>query len=228
MPASPFDFEKGVTQGRLEPLNGPAFDGSFVFTFGYDGTVPRYEDIGLNDYIQVKQSLTLTNVAVVRAHISIDNPQSLPNTQNISKDFQLIGETMASPGNKIVKAVGVSQKDLGQFVTVAGCTHGGNNTTFRMVGLADSLTAYVDKTVVTEGPRSTITATQLGLRWKLSLLVDISGTPTEQSRVIQSYNEDSFYRNDLSMNVSKLSGTHTVYLRLTLIQQQPNDIYAMS
>jgi hypothetical protein len=212
----------------MAPVNGPAFDGSYVFTLGYDGLVPRFENIGLNDYIQVKQTLTLTNIALVKIHSRIVQPQSLPNTTDISANFQLIGETLTSPGNRIVKQAGVTQADIGQFVTISGCTNGGNNTTVRIVGIADSVTAYVDKVLVTEGPRSTITATQLGLRWKLSLLVDISGTPTEMARVVQSYDEQGFYRNDLSMNVSKMTGSHTIYFRLTLIQQQPNDIYPMS
>lgn len=228
MPKSPFDFDTGITQGRMAPVGGSTFNGGYVFTLGYDGLVPRFENIGIGDYIQVKQTLTLTNIALVRVHSRIVQPQSLPNTTNISSNFQMIGETLTSPGNRIVKETGVTQADIGQFVTIAGSTHGGNNTTVRIVGIADSVTAYVDKVLITEGPRSTITATQLGLRWKLSLLVDVSGTPTELARVIQSYDERGFYRNDLSMNVSKMTGSHVIYFRLTLIQQQPNDIYAMS
>lgn len=228
MPKSPFDFDTGITQGRMAPVTGPTFDGSYVFTLGYDGLVPRFENIGIGDYIQVKQTLTLTNIGLVRVHSRIVQPQSLPNTTDISSNFQMIGETLTSPGNRIVKEQGVTQADVGQFVTISGSSHGGNNTTVRIVGLADPVTAYVDKVLITEGPRSTITATQLGLRWKLSLLVDISGTPTEMSRVIQSYDEQGFYRNDLSMNVSKMTGSHIIYFRLTLIQQQPNDIYPMS
>lgn len=228
MPKSPFDFDTGITQGRMEPVNGPAFDGNFVFTLGYDGLVPRFENIGINDYIQVKQTINLTNISLVKIHSRIVQPQSLPNITDISSNFQLIGETLTSPGNRIVKQAGVTQADIGQAVLVSGATHGANNTTLRIVGIADSVTAYVDKAVVTEGPRSTITATQLGLRWKLSLLVDVSGTPTERARVIQSYNEQGFYRNDLSMNVSKMSGSHIIYFRLTLIQQTATDIYSMS
>lgn len=227
MPRSPFDFDFGITQCRITPLNGPAFDGKYVFTLGYDGLVPRFENVGLNDYIQVKQSLTLTNVALVKSHVRIVQPQTLPNTTDISKNFQLIGESAGSPGNRIVKEKGFTQEDLGQFVTVSGAINGGNNTTLRIVGLADPITAYVDKTLVTEGPNTSITAAQLGLRWKLSMLIDVSGTPTEMSRVIQSNQEQGFYRTDLSMNVSKLTGTHTVYFRLTLIAQQPNDIYPL-
>lgn len=228
MPKSPFDFDTGITQGRMAPVNGPTSSGKYVFTLGYDGLVPRFENIGLNDYIQVKQTLTLTDIALVRIHSRIVQPQSLPNTTDISTNFQMIGETLTSPGNRIVKQAGVTQFDIGQFITVSGSTHGGNNTTMRIVGIADPVTAYVDKVLTTEGPRSTITATQLGLRWKLSLLVDVSGTPTELARVIQSYDERGFYRNDLSMNVSKMTGSHIIYFRLTLIQQLPNDIYPMS
>jgi hypothetical protein len=228
MPASPFDFEHGITQCRITPLKGAPFAGKFAFTLGYDGPVPRYEDIGLNDYIQVQQTLDVTNLALIRAHVRITQPQTMPNLTDISKNFQLIGETSLSPGNKIVKEAGVSQTDIGQFITVTGATNGANNTTLRMVGIRDSVTAYVDKTVVTEGPRSTIVATQLGLRWKVSLLIDVSGTPTEFARVVQSYNEAGFYRDDLSVNVSKMTGSHVIYFRLTLIQQTINNIYSMS
>lgn len=227
MPRSPFDFDFGITQCRIEPLNGPAFDGNFVFTLGYDGLVPRFENVGLNDYIQIKQAITLTNVALIKSHIRIVQPQTLPNNTDISKNFQLIGESGGSPGNRIVKEKGFTTDDLGQLVTVTGATHGGNNTTMRIVGLADPVTAYVDKTLTTEGPKAAITATQIGLRWKVSMLIDVSGTPTELARVVQSNNEQGFYRKDLSMNVSKLTGSHTVYFRLTLIQQQPNDIYPL-
>lgn len=224
---NPLNFERSVTQWRVKPKTASAFDGNFVFTLGYDGTAPNIEDIAIGDYIQVAQPLTMTGVGTVRARIRIKQPQTMPDRRDISKDFQLVAESGGSPGNIIIVPAGVSELDVGRTVTVAGCTNGGNNGVLKIVGIIDPISAYVNKTLVTEGPRNgTITAIEDGARWKLSLLVDNSGL-VERARIVQDSKESGFYRSDLTINVSKLTGVHNIYFRMTLVNHNSSNIYAM-
>jgi hypothetical protein len=213
VPRSSFDFDRGITQWRMEPINGSTRAGLWAFTLGYDGDVPRYEDIAYGDYFQTSQSLDLTSVALIRCHVNIKQPRGLPSYEDVSKNFQLISESVDSPGNRVVIDRGVADVDVNKSLVITGCTNSQNNTTTKIVGVADSLTAYVDQTLVTEGPRSTISAILKGARWKFSLLID----NVEYARCIQSDRESGFYRDDLILHCSKLTGTHTVSFRSTLI-----------
>lgn len=225
---NPFNFEKSVTQWRTQPKLSSAFDGSYVFALGYDGEAPNIEELQIGDYVQVAQAVTVTGVGVVRAKIRIKQPRSMPDQRDVSTDFQLIEEDVLSPGNKIVIPAGISELDVGRYVTVTGCTNAGNNETFKIVGIQDSITAFVDKTTITEGPRNgTIVATEAGARWKLSLLVDDGMTQIERARVIQDPDESGFYRTDLTLNVSKMSGVQNIYFRMTLVEHDPGNFYAM-
>lgn len=228
MGKTPLDFERGITQWRIKPLNGPTYDGSYVWVLGYDGINTRIEDLAYNDYIQIAQPVLLTSVEYITAKAWIRQPKEMPNQRIISKDLQFIAETMSSPGNKIIVPVGVSETDINQTVTVSGAVNGANNGDLKIVGIVDSITAYVNKTVVTEGPHASIIATEKGARWKLSMLVDgPSASIVERARVVQESSESSFYRSDLKMNVARLTGTKNIYFRMTLIQHNPNNVYTM-
>lgn len=225
---TPFDFERGITQWRIRPLNGTPYDGAYVWALGYDGLADRIEDLAYNDYIQISQPILITNVEYVTARVRIKQPKTMPNQRNISKDLQFIAGTLGSPGHRIVVPAGVDETHIGQTVTVSGATNGANNGDLKIVGIADTITAYVNKTVVTEGPRAAIVAVEKGARWKLSMLVDNpSSVITERARVVQESNESSFYRSDLKMNVARLTGTKNVYFRMTLIEHNPANVYAM-
>ncbi len=205
----------------MEPLTGDPYAGQFAFTLGYDGLVPRYEDIAYGDYFQTTQGLTTNDVALIRCHVNIQQPASLPDFEDVSQDFQLIAESVDSPGNRVVIARGVSEADINRTLVVTGATNSANNQSFKVVGVCDSVTAYVDRVVVTEGPRSTISATLLGARWKFSLLVD----GEEYVKCIQSNREAGFYRDDLMAHVSKLTGDHDFSFRITLVEHDPTNLY---
>lgn len=224
MPRSSFDFDRGVTQWRMEPLTGSTRRGLWAFTLGYDGVVPRYEDIAYGDYFQTSQDIDTTNVGLIRCHVNITQPKTLPSFENVSTDLQFIAESVGSPGNRIVIARGLTEADINKTLITTGYTNSGNNDTFKLVGIADSLTAYVDKTVVTEGPNSAGTATIIGARWKFSLLID----GIEYARCIQSERESGFYRDDLMLHCSKLTGVHTISFRITLIAQEQDNSYPFS
>jgi hypothetical protein len=221
MPRSSFDFNRGVTQWRMEPLTGDPYAGEFAFTLGYDGLVPRYEDVAYGDYFQTTQSITTTNVALIRCHVNIQQPFSLPDFEDVSQDFQLIEESVDSPGNRVVIARGVSEADINRTLVVTGATNAANNQSFKVVGICDSVTVFVDRAVVTEGPRSTISATLLGARWKFSILID----NVEYVKCIQSDREAGFYRDDLMAHVSKLTGAHNISFRITLVEHDPTNLY---
>lgn len=226
---NPFNFERGVTQWRTRPTKSSASNGSFVFTLGYDGTAPNIEELAIGDYIQVAQSVNVTGVGVVRVKARIKQPDTMPDYEDISRDFQFIAESISSQGNKIVISRGVSESDVGRTVTVSGATNGANNGALKIVGICDPITAYVNKTVVTEGPKNgTIVAIESGARWKFSLLVDDGlGGQVERARVVQDKKESGFFRGDLAINVSKMSGAQNIYFRMTLIDHNINNIYSM-
>lgn len=225
---TPLDFERGITQWRIRPLSGPPYDGSYVWVLGYDGLVDRIEDLAYNDYIQVSQSILLTNVEVITAKVRVHQPNAMPSQRNISQDLQFIAGTMSSPGHRIAVPKGVSEADIGRTVTVTGATNGANNGDLKIVGIADPITAYVNKVVVTEGPRAAIVAIEKGARWKLSMLVENPvSTLVERARVVQESSESSFYRSDLKMNVARLTGTRNIHFRMTLIEHNPTNLYAM-
>src|SRR6185295_7303892 len=115
---TPLDFERGITQWRIRPLNGPPYDGSYVWVLGYDGLVDRIEDMAYNDYIQVSQPIAITGVEMITAKVRIKQPMAMPNQRNISQDLQFIASTLGSPGNRIVVPVGVTEADIGRTVTV--------------------------------------------------------------------------------------------------------------
>lgn len=225
MSINPFNFERGVTQWRTRPQKSTAFDGNFVFTLGYDGTVPNIEDIAIGDYVEVIQSVNVTGVGVVRVKARIKQPDTMPSLRDISKDFQFLGESVSSIGNRIIVPAGVDDTDVGRTVTVAGATNGANNGALKIVGIQDSITAFVNTAVVTEGPKNgVITAVEAGARWKFSLFV---GAGTERARVVQDNKESGFYRADLTINVSKMSGAQNVRFRMTLINHNINNIYSI-
>ncbi len=226
---NPFNFERGVTQWRTQPRLASTFEGDYVFTLGYDGEAPNLEELLIGDYIQVAQSVTVTGVGVVRAKVRIKQPKSMPDRRDVSHDIQFVEESVDSPGNKIIIPEGVDESDVGRFVTVTGCTNVGNNTTFKIVGIVDEITAYVDQVVVTEGPNNaSIVAIEEGARWKLSLLVDDGVDVVERARVVQDPDESGFYRSDLTINVSKMTGAQNIYFRMTLIAHNPDNFYPMA
>jgi len=189
---------------------------------------PRIEDVEYGDYVQISQTLNLTGVDYITVKVAIAQPASMPDARDVSKDVQFIASSVGSPGNKIVIPARLKDADVGSIVTISGATNGANNGDLRIVGLQDSITAYVNKVLVTEGPRAAITATQKGARWKFSMLVFDGTSIVERARCIQEKTESKFFRTDLKMNVSKLTGSKNIYFRMTLIEHIPAKTYAMA
>ena len=74
-----FTSRLGLGQGRIAPLKASPASGDYVFVLGEDDP-GRIFELGLSDHAEVVQDTDLTDVALVRAHLRLRVPASLPST----------------------------------------------------------------------------------------------------------------------------------------------------
>jgi phage tail-like protein len=76
--STPFDAEYGTRQGRIEPTDGPAFQGAFVYQLGHD--LPgQLREFAANDVHVIDQSATFTTGArTLRLKARVRPPTSMP------------------------------------------------------------------------------------------------------------------------------------------------------
>ena len=72
-----FTSRLGLGQGRLRPTGGAAPSGDFVFVLGEDEP-GRVFELAPGDHAEVVQSADLTDLYLVRAHLRLRVPASLP------------------------------------------------------------------------------------------------------------------------------------------------------
>ncbi|MFZ5787415.1 MAG: hypothetical protein ACOY3Y_13310 [Acidobacteriota bacterium] len=74
-----FTSRLGLGQGRVAPANAIPGSGDHVFVLGEDEP-GRFFDLAAGDHAEVVQDTDLTDVALVRAHLRLRVPASLPST----------------------------------------------------------------------------------------------------------------------------------------------------
>ena len=74
-----FTSSLGLGQGRIAPKNATPGSGDYVFVLGEDEP-GRFFDLAAGDHAEVVQDTHLTDVAIVRAHLRLRLPASLPST----------------------------------------------------------------------------------------------------------------------------------------------------
>ena len=74
-----FTSRLGLGQGRIAPANAPTGSGDHVFVLGEDEP-GRFFELAPGDHAEVVQDTDLTDVALVRAHLRLRVPASLPST----------------------------------------------------------------------------------------------------------------------------------------------------
>ena len=72
-----FRSRLGLGQGRARPASAPPASGEYAFVLG-DDEPGRYFDLAPGDHAEVVQDLDLTGVDLIRAHLTLRVPASLP------------------------------------------------------------------------------------------------------------------------------------------------------
>ncbi len=74
-----FTSRLGLGQGRIAPANATPGSGDHVFVLG-DDEPGRFFELAAGDHAEVVQDTDLTDVTLVRAHLRLRVPASLPST----------------------------------------------------------------------------------------------------------------------------------------------------
>jgi hypothetical protein len=72
-----FTSRLGLGQGRIRPASLPAGSGEYAFVLGEDEPGRLYE-LAVGDHAEVVQDTDLTDVDLVRAHLGLRVPASVP------------------------------------------------------------------------------------------------------------------------------------------------------
>jgi len=137
-------------------------------------------------------------------------------------------------GERLIVSPGLSEADVGREIVVTGGVAGGgvNNGTYRILGrlnptngLARQLLVKRPGAALVMESGGAITAFLKGYRWKVSLMIDTGAGLVTRSRVVQHPAQEPFYRTDLKMHIPDLGGFRDLAVRLSLIEDKPNDIY---
>lgn len=76
--ATAFDYELGVSQGRIVPVNADVIDGSFLFVLGSDRLPAPEFDLAIGDKVELSQSIDLTAVEYIGASSRFRQPLDVP------------------------------------------------------------------------------------------------------------------------------------------------------
>ena len=215
-----FNYELGLTEGRIAPINETPVDGSYVFCLGQDRSPGEILDIAFGNKAEVAQSFDLSNVKFVRATWRVRQPEGVPITTTVVgpsvklNDVLNNGDTLMSITSTVDTFV---HNDLHRIVRIAGATNGGNNGDKRITGIIDARNAVLDDGIVaSENPlgAGSGTATLIGARWKASIRV----AGTERAHVTERVGVEN-RRFDLMAHVSKVVGVQPVVFRLELVEE---------
>jgi hypothetical protein len=72
-----FTSRLGLGQGRIRPASLPAGSGEYAFVLGED-EAGRFFDLAIGDRAEVVQDTDLTGIGLVRAHLGLRVPASVP------------------------------------------------------------------------------------------------------------------------------------------------------
>jgi phage tail-like protein len=139
--SSPFDSDFGTSQGRIEPTDGPTFEGSWLYQLGHDlrGQFRNFAD---GDGHQIDQSATpTTGTRVVRLRARIDPPAAMPSDASWQVQVSVDGTVNATvpirPGGVVRTVI-----DLAMNVGTAVVGSGAHNVALRLLFSGSSGVAY--------------------------------------------------------------------------------------
>jgi len=213
---SPFEINYGVSQGRIAPdaaVYTPT-EGSYAYALG-DAANRSVHDMALGDYVEVKQSLLLTGVDLLRVDGKLLQPLQMPAGRDIATGASLLRGNILNAGDDLsaidAPTADFTEADEGSGCAILGCSYPFNNIINPLLSILSSTRALLFYPVVATA--SPFAAQLLALRWEFSILVD--GTPYLQLQLVPG---QEHITTDMAINVSKASGTKEVAYRLKLVQ----------
>lgn len=243
--SSPLWHNPGGTQGRIDPVNTLATDGTYVFCLGEDVHVPvaggGYDLpeylFNVGDEASVQQDIDLTDIVFVRFSWHMRLSDRMPvaralapvgNVEFRSSDLLGLGSNLQG----VVLPDGASlflETDANRLLRIAGTAHNngdrrishlvwnqGNVTTDPAPGqLRDGQVAILEGVIVDEVAPAA-SLQVLGARWHAYAMVD---GIVRLDHV--EYATPGYLREDLAMHVSKLVGTHSVEFVVRLELTEP-------
>lgn len=225
----PWSYDLGVSQGRIQPVNWTAEEGSYVFVLGSDLDPSPDFRLDFLDGVQIEQEIVLTDVDLIGATFRLRQPEDIPQQRNLQgspEDIVLTSNAVvngiATGANGIIVPNGsLTTADAGQEVEIGDALNPVNDGLVTIDGVMSQTVdgpldiAIVDKTFTPEGPTAGMTVLRLGARFRARILVD-DVMRSEAVEFVDSMHD----RIDMKAHVSKISGSRTVRFELDLIDER--------
>lgn len=210
---NPFVAKYGISQGRIKPRFYTPTDGEYVFVLGSED--PDMYDMKVGDYVEVHQDLDMTGINLIRLDTGFIQPESMPDRRDISTGSILKRDDVINTGDDLSAIITtatnpLSQADEGLQLEITGAINAGNNKVNRILSVVGTSVGILEEQVLNEA--TGFTAIIRGARWEASMIiggVELFTVILRKGSILAS--------SDVAGNVSKLTGNHTVYLRLALI-----------
>jgi hypothetical protein len=228
--ATPYWKYPGTLEGRIDPSQVEAEDGTYVFCLGEDAGNLSDRILGLNDEISIEQSVDLTGEDLVRFRWNIrtgilPSPRTLVSAGDATFKTSALMYTGDSLQGVDIAVAGFVPGDRDRWCRVSGTTN--NNADFRVSAVPATQTRPTDGQVMTVNPAgrlavlegavtaetpSAATIKMLGLRWLMRLEV----AETEIFSFAPPSEQIPMWRQTLAANVSKLTGSQLIKFILKL------------
>jgi hypothetical protein len=232
---SPWAYDLGVTQGRIQPQNFPVPDGAYVLCIGSDLLQSPSFKLAIGEKFSFEQVIDLTGIDLIGARIRIRQPQDAPGQRELQgtpEDIVLysaaevliqapdvygqVGGVMLAPSANFTVA------DLGQEIEITNPAMGSNVGKATIIGLvppatpgAPITTALLDRNLVDEGPTTGMSVLKLGARFVARVYVE-DLLRVETGEVLGRYRD----RLDIRAHVSKLQSQHSIKFEFAFVDER--------
>jgi hypothetical protein len=211
---NPLVARYGRKQGRLIPVSFTPTDGAYAYVLGSEAlSTLDYHEFAAGDFVEIYQEMDLTDVKLIVADARYVQPSDMPIARDISSGATLKRGSVINAGDDLSAIVAPNANftfhDVRRPMLVDGAVDAFNNTLNRIMGLVDQSTAVLFKPVHNEV--TGFTATMRAALWELSITVDYNKIVSIRLGPGSDWTTD-----ELSANVSKISGLLRVGLRLEL------------
>ena len=220
--AKPYWKYPGVLNGRIQPPQASANDGSWVFCLGEDSdTLPDYVlDIG--DEISVEQDFDFTGVSLIRIAMRL-RTRTMPAFRQVlsAQSAEMLVAGLFAAGDGCVgidaKVTAFQASDCEQWANISGFANPANNGVFRISGIGANLAgdplaaAIVENAAAVAELGGAVSLDVNGARWVARAYVDAS----LRIELVEPAGA-GWHRSNLVVHASQLAGVHTLKYVLTL------------
>lgn len=229
---SPWTYDLGETQGRIQPSNFPVPDGAYALCMGSDLLNSPSFRLNFGDKITFEQPVDLTGIDLLGARVRVRQPSGIPQQRELQgspEDIVLLdGASVLLQTPDVVGQVGgglllapsanFTLDDLDQEVEIINPAMGSNAGQATIIGLVppssedDPITvAVLNRNLVGEGPTTGMRVLKLGARFVARIYV--AGVLRAETSELPGRMRD---RLDVRAHVSKLQSQHVVKLEFSL------------